>query len=66
MNTLRRFRDMTPAEVARIHAGWHLVEREGRPPEEIVADLVCYCRTSWPEVIQKALRMAKDAQRGGE
>jgi len=50
MASLKRYRDMTPAEVARIHAGLALVERENRTPEQIVADLVCYCGGSWPNV----------------
>jgi len=64
MASLRRYREMTPAEVARIHSGLALVEREGRTPEEIVADLVCYCGGSWPLVIQAALRLAREARRG--
>ena len=64
MASLKRYRDMTPAEVSRIHAGLALVEREARTPEEIVADLVCYCGGSWPEVIQTALRLAREARRG--
>ena len=66
MASLRRYREMTPAEVVRIHSGLALVEREGRTPEEIVADLVCYCGGSWPLVIQAALRLANEARRGGE
>lgn len=64
MASFQRYRDMTPAEVSRIHAGLALVERDGRPPEQIVADLVCYCGGSWPEVIQQAMRLAKEARRG--
>ena len=64
MASFKRYRDMKPAEVARIHAGLALVEREQRTPEEIVADLVCYCGGSWPEVIERALRLAKAARRG--
>ena len=64
MASYRRYREMTPAEVARIHAGLALVEREGRPPEQLVADLVCYCGPSWPTVVQEALRLARAAGRG--
>lgn len=64
MASLQRYRNMTLAEVARILAGHALAEREGRPPEQIVADLVCYCGPSWPAVIQAALRLAKEARHG--
>lgn len=64
MASLRRYREMTPAEVARIHAGLAMVEREGRTPEQLVADLVCYCGPSWPNVIQAALRLANEARHG--
>ena len=64
MALLKRYREMTPAEVARIHAGIALVEREGRTPEQLVADLVCYCGPSWPNVIQRALRLASEARQG--
>lgn len=66
MASLKRYREMTPAEVVRIHAGLALVERENRTPEQIVADLVCYCGGSWPNVIQAALRLANEARRGDE
>lgn len=64
MASLKRYRDMQPAEVARIHSGLSLIEREGRLPEQIVADLICYCGGSWPDVVQMALRLAKQARQG--
>ena len=64
MATFKRYREMKPGEVARIHAGLALVEREGRTPEQLVADLVCYCGPAWPIVIEKALRLANKARRG--
>ena len=63
MASLKTYQQMKPAEVARIYAGLSLVEREGRKPEQIVADLVCYCGSEWPLVVQAALRIAKDARR---
>lgn len=64
MSRLKELRNMTPAEVERIHRVAEAVGGDEEKAIEAIADLRAYCGQAWPKMLEEALRRYKKSQRG--
>jgi hypothetical protein len=66
MGRLQVLRQMTPAEVERIHRVADTIGSDDEKAIEAIADLRAYCGRAWPSMLQKALERYKKTHRGDE
>lgn len=66
MSRLQKLRDMTPAEVTRIHRVHAEYGTDGDRVIEALADLRAYCGNAWPKMLEEALRRYRSDRRGDE
>ena len=64
MSRLQQLREMTPAEVARIHRVHAAHGTDEEAVIEALADLRAYCGRSWPKMLAEALRRYQGDRRG--
>lgn len=66
MSRLKELRNMTPAEVERIHRVFAALGSDEERVIEAIADLRAYCGQAWPKMLEEALRRYQKARRGDE
>lgn len=66
MSRLDELRNMTPAEVERIHRVFEALGSDEERVIEAIADLRAYCGQKWPVMLQEALRRYQASRRGDE
>jgi hypothetical protein len=66
MSRIQELRDMTPAEVARIHRVFDALGGDEEKVIEALTDLRAYCGRAWPKMLEEALKRYNRDRRGGE
>ena len=66
MSRLKELRDMTPAEVARIHRVFDALGGDEEKVIEALTDLRAYCGRAWPKMLEEALKRYNRDRRGDE
>ena len=66
MSRIQELRDMTPAEVARIHRVFDALGGDEEKVIEALTDLRAYCGRAWPKMLEEALKRYNRDRRNGE